>query len=701
MEENMKKIKLMRCCLFLCITMFVIATVGSHSLNAFATIENSIEPNIANESIVITKEEMQTVAKNVRSIFDNKTIKACETLYNLDDSDDYISVVFENGGYAIFVKRTMELMEYSMQDTFPYESTMQKKYYAGPTNYFKKSAEGFTNLLSGERLEISNSNATNYSNQIREIIIGQKILTNNLTEYTGTNEDILRQMPVETSNAPNLDSDHLIYASGNNYGLIPNYKYFWANPTYGHNDSEDIYLQNKTGACGPVAAQLLLGYNNYYHDRRIISDRYLNGYDDITNSVTNKEQNPNYCDNPMLMNAWTTGTRYEKTGENSFYLRMISEIMNPNADGATVTQVSDGIKSYLEEQIPNDEFTVKHERKLFFPISSDKIQSEINAGRPIIISIGKNLSGSDGHFVVGYGCEKYTYPNEQGTYDGYVVHYGWHIYNGNKIWINSAWCNGYISLKINHTHNYATVGPINTTNLTEYKCVTCGHRTDAAINMLSSDRYAERTLPLTLNAFDNDKYYYLSFKTGGNKLIQTIGSLDTCLFLFDSEYNLLASDFESGYQSNSLLCYTVQADTPYLLLVGVDETPTQNDITKIGITPASSTYEKYEDLPTLSGSSQIYFSSILNTTYVTKIQTSVSGTYTLTVLNRESTTIDTYLYIIDPRNAKCISDDDSHGNYEAEITTTLMANYSYLAIVSTYDISNSAGNISLRVLKNN
>ena len=34
------------------------------------------------------------------------------------------------------------------------------------------------------------------------------------------------------------------------------------------------------GSCGAIATQLLLGYHNYYTDRRIINTDYLNGYND-------------------------------------------------------------------------------------------------------------------------------------------------------------------------------------------------------------------------------------------------------------------------------------------------------------------------------------------------------------------------------------------------------------------------------------
>lgn len=78
-----------------------------------------------------------------------------------------------------------------------------------------------------------------------------------------------------------------------------------------------------------------------------------------------------------------------------------------------------------------------------------------------------NLGGSN-HFVVGYGYQDYTYADGSGTYEGYVVHFGWPGIAKTCVWVNSAWCDGYVSLKINHIHNYNTVGSISGTSRTEY-----------------------------------------------------------------------------------------------------------------------------------------------------------------------------------------------------------------------------------------
>jgi hypothetical protein len=68
--------------------------------------------------------------QTLQSAFENIPIRSCEYVYNLDESADYIYVEFESGGYALFANETMEMMEYSLQESLPYQ-TNSKKYYAG------------------------------------------------------------------------------------------------------------------------------------------------------------------------------------------------------------------------------------------------------------------------------------------------------------------------------------------------------------------------------------------------------------------------------------------------------------------------------------------------------------------------------------------------------------------------------------------
>jgi len=114
--------------------------------------------------------------------------------------------------------------------------------------------------------------------------------------------------------------------------------------------------QNRYGSCSAVSVQLLLGFHNYYNDRRIIEDKYL----------FEEENNPNKCINPMTINEYIISTRglsegikpndeeeimaqdlkEGTTNENSYFLKILNLI--PVSSGNS-TQTN-GLNQLLEER---------------------------------------------------------------------------------------------------------------------------------------------------------------------------------------------------------------------------------------------------------------------------------------------------------------------------------------------------------------
>lgn len=369
--------------------------------------------------------------------------------------------------------------------------------------------------------------------------------------------------------------------------------------------------------------------------------------------------------------------------------------MKPNTSGSSVKEVKNGIDVYLDERLSDNEYTVDYDVKKWWfgwsPISSSKITSEIYSDRPLIISMSSKLGGSD-HFVVGYGCQNYTYLTGEGTYSGYIVHYGWTDYY--NVWINSSWCDGYVSLKINHTHNYRSVGQIGSTDRIEYMCTRCCHRTDAAINMYETDSYIERVATILQNGYQD---YYVTFKTGGNKLFQTFGPKDVKLYLFDTEKNQLAYNDDSGYRLNSLFNYTVEAYKAYILRVQFYN-PLQTGSVKIGITPTNNVYSEYEEIWHCSYEIRCTFTSSLNTTLPICYIPETNGAYQFNTLSYDN--IDTCLYIIDPESTNmCLFDDDSFEGLQALIQTDLVDYRRYFIILSAYDITTRSGNMGINIIK--
>lgn len=536
----MKKVKIIGLSLLICLIASLMATFMGITSFAYAAEDKKIN--------------ISSVEEVTRQIFGDVKIKSSEYLYGFNDSPDYIYVDFEGYGYAVYFGNTMELMEYAPTGSLPYSDNITQKYYAGPSNYFSRKGEQFINTLTGENLHLSRADAASYSRQISEVFLQNSVSRQDylLEVESPMNADgeIERRFPSNTN--PDIDTGALITAdppgtAGTTY--IPNAQYFTpTNPTHGFNEH---------GTCGSVAAQLLLSYNNFYNDRRIIAPEHLNGgwnnstgngnMHDPANYATHAN-NPNVCIDPMSVTRQTTGTN------DDFYNHVITAIepgafncvctnttvtitsgtatvtvtvtrpdgtttlttttrpANPGEtnssntththNGSSTTAVRNGLRNILGQRLATNQFTVNSDEKGWFfgwsPISSTPIKNEINAGRPVIIGMSSNLGGSD-HWVVGYGYQNYTYPtghaNEGQTYSGYVVHFGW---TGRiRTWINESWCNAYITMQINHTHNHNIDTGNNIGNdKREVRCA-CGHRTTVDLYNVSGNTITSPRYPLT------------------------------------------------------------------------------------------------------------------------------------------------------------------------------------------------------------
>lgn len=697
LKFSMKKLS----CFILSMVLIISFSVMSVPLTVSAQTNELSDTNISSTQLENTLSDSAnfTVEQVADELFGDVNIKSSEYLYNLDDSADYIYVEFDDG-YAVFLKDTMELLEYSAQGKLNYPKIETTKYYAGPSFYMFKDNNYFVDVASQEYLYISKESAQTYANEVRKALLSNyeaRDISNSvqfdysILEKEAVSEvqsNIISSEEQYVGEKPKLDTSSLIRLTDGTF--IPNYRYFLLDPDHGN---------NTTGTCGAVAAQLLLSYHNYYSDRRIIANNYLNG------GTSNPEANPNLCNDPMRMTSATLGTRgYNENGSddsNSYFHYVVENIPK----SATTSQVKNGLKDILSDR--NDEisgtinYTVGSKTGGWFfgllSVNSSGIISELDSGRPVILLMQESLGGSD-HYVVAYGYNNYTYPNSSDTYLGYITHFGWGSGYLN-IWVNSAWCYSYITLNIEHTHNYYTVGTISGTNRTEYKCSTCGHRTDAAINMTARDRYVERVATIPQNGYVY-KDYYVIFATAGNKLFQTFGTKDAKLYLFDTKNKQLAYNDDAGRGLNSMFNYTVEANKPYILRVKFYSDSTTGDV-KVGITPSSVVYSTYEDIWNSNSSNvTFYFSTSLNATRVMTFTPTESGTYTFKTGYEDETRVDTYLYVVDPYTTNaCLYNDDGAGDLQALITMDLVAGRTYFMVVSTYDITSTTGRLWLSVNK--
>ena len=471
MKNNKLKIKLISFCLIaiFCIYFnFDILAFNRRSVTATNANQYNFSDNITLSN---------SISQVSRNVFGNKEIEKSEYLYNFDDAKDYVYVEYGNGGYAVFFAPTMELMEYSLQGRLDYNNSSSKKYYGGPGTYVLKNGDSFKDTLSSQEYHLSNVNRRSCADSIRDNLMSNY----NLRANNSAKEDFslthlafnslatsLDGVHVGNGDSPSYDGSHLIPVPEDEGTYIPNYQYFLARPKHGC---------NTTGTCAAISVQLLLSYHNYYSDRRIIDNIHLNGDD------TNPEDNPNLCADPTTVNSNLLGTRgVNEDGsddENSYFAYVISKIPS----NSTNYQLKNGIISILSDRNQVLDGSIDYSLSLIEggwlfglqPVSESGIKSEINAGRPTIISLRESLGATD-HAIVAYGYYDYTPTGSTNSYSGFITHFGWGSDSVN-VWVNSAWCYAYYPFIINHNHTYSLVGSIgNNYCKKEYRCTTCGHR---------------------------------------------------------------------------------------------------------------------------------------------------------------------------------------------------------------------------------
>jgi hypothetical protein len=185
------------------------------------------------------------VERMTQDIFGDYKIKSAEYLYSLNDSPDFVYVNFENYGYAIFMKDTAELLEYSPSGNLSFPNTFGKKYYGGPTNYFSKNNEYFVDIDTNESFAVSKVNREFYSKNLLNVFSMSGVDHKNKLEIINTK---VGEMPPEleqsgslisgSDDKPSLDNEGIIIAdlpgtAGTTY--IPNADYFLHNPRHGSN----------------------------------------------------------------------------------------------------------------------------------------------------------------------------------------------------------------------------------------------------------------------------------------------------------------------------------------------------------------------------------------------------------------------------------------------------------------------------------
>lgn len=254
-----------------------------------------------------------------------------------------------------------------------------------------------------------------------------------------------------------------------NIKYIPNAYYFLINPWHHNNDMSD----NASGTCTTVAMQLLLGYHNYYSDRRLIPETGGNynflaqDYGDIYGSPAFQRANIPSQEN----NANKIGMGCQRIGTaNGVYSALFDLTWNAHwaGVGQAIPLVKNGATKFLETYSPTD---ARNGVSMSWGlITLHTVISELEAGRPVMLGMHPLNDGSKFHVVIAYGRARLD------GVDGFLVHYGWGK-SATQVWVPSDWFAFQLTMSVDHQHNLIDTGKIIRNTHRELICSECGFKT--------------------------------------------------------------------------------------------------------------------------------------------------------------------------------------------------------------------------------
>lgn len=226
-----------------------------------------------------------------------------------------------------------------------------------------------------------------------------------------------------------------------------------------------------------------------------------------------------------------------------------------------------------------------------------------------------------------------------------------------------------------------------------------------SVYITSNDRLYEDRITIGLGEY---KDYYITFENSGQRIIQTFGYKDSYMYLYDSNNVLIIADDDSGYCYNSLIRYYFNANMQYKIRVKFLSPNESGDI-KLIITSSlgdlknsSNALDSFDDIyETSSANFTMSTYSTMGNVCLFKYLPTEMNYYIIETIG----TIDTYIYLIDPRltyltiNTLGWFDDDSGDDYNAYMEHKLSNDIPYLIIYSCYDITNPDSPFTLHICK--
>lgn len=253
---------------------------------------------------------------------------------------------------------------------------------------------------------------------------------------------------------------------------IENANYFLANPKHRENYSNTG--DHPFGTCTTVAHQLLLGYHNYYSDRRLIPEVNSDGERYLFEDYGDLNLDPIFNYSPV---GTDLGQENIGTTDAVFYGIFEKAGGSSNLLSQTIGNVAKAADSFLTDcangRAKNWTITKSGYNK-------EEVVAELDAGRPVIIGFDI-FGGHSAHVVVAYG-----YANYAGNFC-YITHYGWDSLDVQML-VPESWLGYQVTMRVDHTHEFEDMGQSYTDSSgTVYRameCETCGGTT--LINYLST-----------------------------------------------------------------------------------------------------------------------------------------------------------------------------------------------------------------------
>jgi hypothetical protein len=439
-------------------------------------------------------------------------------LKGLDEESDYILVTRDTGGYIIFNGGDLQPIEFGEEGYSPYKGINNNDIrYAGPAQYYEKEGENFVNANTKQVLV--KADAEKIAGGIKERIESAKLPEEKEAGERGKEHEQEETPKIAANFAltapmsadPGLGGadfkgiDDFPVMAGSRR-LIPDYQYFTVSGSvegYNYTDATAhkydtvgaYHGVNQYGTCATVAAQLLLGYNNWSKDGRLITnDEFLWGRTEVqrpdiqdkpdrfsnpgfyAGCSSDQQASPTNLANPNHFESVSTSERFY------YYLEdMINPVVWPltsyDERWALLSGIHLGIQTYMSgyvDQTCRQSVSLNH--SFVDATARAGIKAEVDAGRPSIVFIDyydtdnkTNEIEKDMHYVVAYGYQ--TFIIESTPVEGYIAHFGWRTAETQKAWFNADWVRGYLSFSTSHTHTDVIPDP----NNPDWKqCTVCG-----------------------------------------------------------------------------------------------------------------------------------------------------------------------------------------------------------------------------------